>query len=112
MNCPICLTEGEEEKIYVVLPCRHKCCLDCFVSLKKFECMLCRKDVDHLVPTALKKRSDLTSIIRYYAMVNDNDFYLAVLGSRLRQQILRARLVRRVRDDTQVPLLLNYDSDD
>ena len=105
MNCPICLSEDEEEKIYVVLPCKHNCCLNCFVSLKKFECMLCRKDVDHLVPTALKKHSDLT-------MVNDNDLYLAVLGSRLRRQILRARLDRRLRDDTEVPLLSTYDSDE
>jgi hypothetical protein len=112
MNCPICLTEDEEEKMYVVFPCRHKCCLDCFVCLKKFECMLCRKNVDHLVPTELKERIDLTSLIRYNSIVNDNDFYLAILGSRLRQQILRARLVRRLRNDTEVPLLLDYNSDD
>ena len=112
MQCPICLTEGEEEKIILVLPCQHRCCLQCFASLKKFSCMMCRLNVEHLVPKSMKEADDLTAIIRYYAMINDNDFYLALLGSRLRRQILRARVVRRLTDESQVPLLLSYDSDD
>lgn len=112
MNCPICFAEDEEEKIYVMLPCKHKCCLDCFISLKKYECMLCRKNFDNLVPTALKERSDLTSIIRYDEMINDTNFYLTVLGSRLRRQILRERLSRRIREDTEAQLLLTYQSDE
>lgn len=117
MDCPICLSDETEsdatEKIYVTLPCQHTCCLQCFASLKKFECMLCRKDVEALVPESIKhpKKDEAASVLRYYAMINDHDLHLAMLGVRLRREVLRARIRRLRDDDTEIPLLL-YDDDD
>ena len=71
--------------------------------------MLCRKDVSHLVPSVLKvqyETEDVPHVIRYYPMINDNEYYLAMLGARLRRQIIQAR-IRRLRDDLEVPLLVS-----
>lgn len=104
MQCPICFSE-EEEKIYVNFPCKHKCCLQCFTSLKKFECMLCRKQLEHLVPGVLKNKNDgMPSIII------EHEYYLSLLEARLRREILRTR-VRRLQNMTEVPLL-NFETQD
>jgi len=91
MSCPICFSE-EEEKIYVELPCKHKCCLECFTSLKKFECMLCRKQLEYLVPDILKKKNTAkVNHITNYVEQDSFENYLALLGSRLRRDRLRSR---------------------
>ena len=110
MKCPICFSD-EEEKIYVELPCKHKCCLDCFTLLKKFECMLCRKQLEHLVPDVLKHKNVVNDGMSSMIMHIDYDYYLHLLGVRLRREILRTRL-RRLRDMTEVPLVEFQNQDD
>ena len=105
MQCPICFSSEDEEKIYVEFPCKHKCCLLCFTSLKKFECMLCRKPLESLVPDVLKNKNDASSLSIEHI---GHEYYLSLLGNRLRREILRTR-VRRLRDMTEVPLL-SYES--
>jgi len=105
MQCPICFSDEDEEKIYVEFPCKHKCCLMCFTSLKKFECMLCRKQLENLVPDVLKNKNDVSSLIIEHI---DHEYYLSLLGARLRREILRTR-VRRLRDTSELPLL-SYES--
>ena len=94
MSCPICFSE-EEEKIYVELPCKHKCCLECFTLLKKFECMLCRKPLEYLVPEILKKKYTAKVNPTWYNpnQVEQDSFenYLSLLGSRLQRDRLRSR---------------------
>lgn len=105
MQCPICLSDEDEEKIYVEFPCKHKCCLICFTSLKKFECMLCRKQLENLVPGVLKNNNSI-SISPIIIEHVDHEYYLSLLGARLRRDILRSR-IRRLQ--TEVPLL-SYES--
>jgi len=105
MQCPICFSDENEEKIYVEFPCKHKCCLICFASLKKFECMLCRKQLEDLVPDVLRSNNGVSSIIIQHV---DHEYYLSLLGARLRREILRSR-IRRLQDTTEVPLL-SYES--
>lgn len=102
MQCPICFSE-EEEKINVEFPCKHKCCLNCFTSLKKYECMMCRKQLENLVPEVLKHNKDLTSVVVEHE-------YLSYLGARIRREMIRAR-IRRLRGDMELPLLLTYNDD-
>lgn len=45
------------------------------------------------MPDSMRRyeRSDeMLSLIRYYAMINDHDVRLAILGARLRRQLLRS----------------------
>lgn len=113
MECPICFSDGEEkiEKIFVEFPCKHKCCLDCFSSLKKFECMLCRKKLEHLVPDVLKRKNRSDAISSIIIQHVDHEYYFSLLGARLRAEILRTR-VRRLQDMTEVPLLNIESTDD
>ena len=82
----------------------------CFTSLKKFECMLCRKQLENLVPDVLKNNNNTSSISSIIIEHVDHEHYLSLLGARLRREILRSR-IRRLHDMTEVPLL-SYESPD
>jgi|GEM_PF-4590678 hypothetical protein len=64
--------------------------------------MLCRKQLENLVPDI---SSSISSIIIEHV---DHEYYLSLLGARLRRDILRSR-IRRLQDVTEVPLL-SYES--
>ena len=74
--------------------------------------MLCRKQLENLVPDVLKNNNNTSSISSIIIEHVDHEYYLSLLGARLRREILRSR-IRRLHDMTEVPLLnLSYESPD
>ena len=71
--------------------------------------MLCRKELENLVPDVLKNTSNNNNVSSRVIIEHiDHEYYLSLLGARLRREILRSR-VRRLRYMTEVPLL-SYES--
>ena len=103
-SCPVCY-EDLDGRITTVLPCRHALCLDCFVKLRGYACILCRDDFEGAVPEALKRRLCGDTTLALYRRAYMYDTYLMMIGSRLRREVLAARLGELLRHET--PLFLS-----
>ena len=43
IDCPVCLEETMDN---IILKCKHGICFNCFNSIKKNKCPICREDID------------------------------------------------------------------
>lgn len=48
-ECPICYEELQN-RIFCIMPCKHKICLVCIVKMKTKTCPICRNDLSNLIP--------------------------------------------------------------
>ena len=55
MECPICFRDDLSTTLSVSLPCQHKLCMLCFLSLMSRTCPLCRKNFESHVPTTVRQ---------------------------------------------------------
>ena len=62
--------------------------------------MLCRKQLENLVPDVLKNKNyDISPMVLTEHMNHEyHEYYLSLLGARLRREILRTRVMR-LRDE-------------
>lgn len=56
MECPICFRDDLSTTLSVSLPCQHKMCMLCFLSLLSRTCPLCRRNFEPHVPTTVRQK--------------------------------------------------------
>ena len=96
--------ETEPEMVTSMQACVAKG-IDCFVKLRGYACILCRDDFEGAVPEALKRQLCDNTSLALYRRVYMYDAYLMLIGSRLRREVLAARLGELLRHET--PLFLS-----